>query len=63
MRIRLIGVKLSGMVHGAHQINLFEETQDDIALLQAMDEIKDRFGKQSVMNASGFGVLKRNNQS
>lgn len=63
MRIRLIGVKLSGMVHGAHQINLFEETQDDIALLQAMDEIKHRFGTQSVMNASGFGALKRNNNS
>ena len=63
MRIRLIGVKLSGMVHGAHQINLFEETQDDIALLQAMDEIKHRFGKQSVMNASGFGALKKNNNS
>ena len=62
MRIRLIGVKLSGLVNGAHQINLFEETQEDIALLQAMDAIKNRYGTSAVRNASGFDALARNNK-
>ena len=62
MRIRLIGVKLSGLVNGAHQINLFEETQQDIALLQAMDLIKNRYGTNAVRNASGYGALSINNK-
>ena len=62
MRIRLIGVKLSGLVQGGHQINLFEDTGEKIALLQAMDTIKNRYGKNSVMRASGFNALKRNNE-
>jgi DNA polymerase-4 len=63
MRIRLIGVKLSGLVNGAHQINLFEETQEGIALLQAMDVIKNRYGVGAIRNAGGFGALTRNNKS
>ncbi|MCT2561829.1 DNA polymerase IV [Chryseobacterium herbae] len=54
MRIRLVGLKLTGLVHGEYQMNLFEDTQEMISLYQAMDHIKIRFGKQAVRRASGF---------
>lgn len=54
MRIRLIGVKFTGLVHGCHQINLFEDTEELISLYQAMDKIKNRFGSTSVGRASGL---------
>lgn len=46
--IRLIGVKFSGMVHGSPQIRLFEDTEEQIQLMQAMDRIRNRFGKDSI---------------
>jgi DNA polymerase-4 len=54
MRIRLIGVKFTGLVHGRHQMNLFEDTEELISLYQTMDKIKTRFGSDSVGRASGF---------
>ncbi|AZB28336.1 DNA polymerase IV [Chryseobacterium balustinum] len=54
MRIRLVGVKFTGLVHGNHQMNLFEDTEEMISLYQTMDKIKDRFGVKSVGRASGF---------
>lgn len=54
MRIRLIGVKFIGLVHGCHQMNLFEDTEELISLYQTMDKIKTRFGSDSVRRASGF---------
>jgi len=58
--IRLIGVKLSGLVQGDYQIQLFEDTAEEVALLQAMDGIRKRFGKQSLMRASSLSKrLKR----
>lgn len=54
MRIRLIGVKFTGLVHGCHQMNLFEDTEELISLYQTMDKIKMRFGSTSVGRASGF---------
>jgi DNA polymerase-4 len=53
--IRLIGVKFSGLVRGSYQINLFEDTQEELSLLQAMDHIRKRFGTKAVMRASGMG--------
>lgn len=53
--IRLIGVKFSGLVRGSYQINLFEDTQEELRLLQAMDHIRKRFGTKAVMRASGMG--------
>ncbi|MBK7428641.1 MAG: DNA polymerase IV [Saprospiraceae bacterium] len=46
--IRLIGVKFSGMVHGSPQIRLFEDTEEQVQLMQAMDRIRNRFGKDSI---------------
>jgi len=54
MRIRLIGVKFTGLVHGCHQMNLFEDTEELISLYQTLDKIKTRFGSDSVGRASGF---------
>ncbi|WP_245893635.1 DNA polymerase IV [Sphingobacterium gobiense] len=54
MRIRLIGVRLTNLVRGSLQINIFEDTQEMVALYQAMDRIKNRFGVDKVGRASGF---------
>lgn len=54
MRIRLVGVRFTGLVHGNHQMNLFEDTEELISLYQTLDKIKDRFGAKSVGRASGF---------
>lgn len=52
--IRLIGVKFSGLVRGHYQIDLFEDTMEEVSLLQAMDHIRTRFGSKAVMRASGL---------
>lgn len=54
MRIRLIGVRFTGLVHGLHQMDLFEDTEELISLYQTMDRLKDRFGPSSVGRASGL---------
>lgn len=54
MRIRLIGIRFTGLVRGSLQINLFEDTQEWVALYQAMDYIKNRFGSDKVGRARGF---------
>jgi len=54
MRIRLVGVRFTGLVHGSHQMDLFEDTEELILLYQAMDKMKDRFGAKSLGRASGF---------
>ncbi len=51
MLIRLVGVRLSHLVQGSMQINLFEDTQRLAGLYQAMDRIKKRFGEEAVMRA------------
>jgi DNA polymerase-4 len=56
MRIRLIGVRFTGLVRGNLQINLFEDTEEMVALYQAMDWIKNRFGYAAVGRASGFST-------
>ena len=54
MRIRLIGVRFTGLVHGCHQMDLFEDTEELISLYQTLDKIKNRFGSSSVGRASGI---------
>lgn len=53
LRVRLVGVRLSHLVPGNHQINLFEDTQETIGLYQAIDQIKNRFGEKTLMRAAG----------
>lgn len=51
--VRLIGVRYSHLVEGAHQMNLFEDTQL-YDLYRSMDWIRERFGDRAVMKASGM---------
>lgn len=54
MRIRLLGVSFTKLVRGNYQINIFDDTQEKIALYQAMDKIKKRFDPHAVQWGSGF---------
>lgn len=54
MRLRLVGVKFSGLVHGQHQMNLFEDTEEMMSLYQSMDKIKRRFGSNAVCRAAAM---------
>ena len=54
MRVRLIGVRFTGLVHGSQQIDLFEDTQEMVSLYQALDKIKNRFGFAAVGRMAGF---------
>jgi DNA polymerase-4 len=53
MRLRLIGIRFSGLVRGTYQINLFEDTQEMLALYEAMDKMKSRYGFDAVMRCAG----------
>ena len=54
MLIRLIGVKLSHLVQGTPQLNLFEDTPEMVRLYQAMDKMRQRYGKRAVERAVGM---------
>jgi DNA polymerase IV len=56
MLIRLVGVRLSGLVYGNHQINLFDDTEESINLYEAIDKIKHRFGTDKLMRATTLDV-------
>lgn len=58
--IRLIGVKLSNLVTGSYQINLFEDNEERIKLYQAMDKINFKFGDKTVCRAAGMAIGARN---
>ncbi|WP_264564730.1 DNA polymerase IV [Flavobacterium sp. N3904] len=53
MRLRLIGIRFSGLVRGTYQINLFEDTEEMLALYEAMDKMKSRYGFDAVMRCAG----------
>lgn len=54
MLVRLIGVKLSGLVGGAQQLDLFDNNEKMVKLYLSMDKIRLRFGSKAVQRASGF---------
>ena len=57
--IRLVGVRLSGLVYGNHQISLFDDTEEDINLYEAIDYIKHKHGSDKLMRATTLGVGRR----
>jgi DNA polymerase-4 len=59
MLIRLVGVRLSGLVHGNQQIDLFNDTAECISLYEKIDHIKHRFGPDKLMRAVTMDVSKR----
>lgn len=54
MLIRLVGVRLSGLVQGGHQMNLFDDVPEQLSLYRAMDAIRQKYGKEKVMRACGL---------
>ena len=54
--IRLIGVKLSGLVGGHYQINLFDDSEKMLSLYHSLDRIKDKYGERSVVRAVSMGA-------
>ena len=59
MLIRLVGVRLSGLVHGSHQISLFDDTAETINLYEAIDHIKHKHGVEKLIRATTLGVGRR----
>ena len=51
--IRLIGVRVSNLVPGNYQINLFEDTQEIIHLYQSIDSVKSQFGETILRRSAG----------
>ena len=54
MRLRMVGIQLSGLVRGTYQINIFEDTVEMMSLYQAMDKMKNRFGIDAVVRCAGI---------
>ncbi|HLS11305.1 MAG TPA: DNA polymerase IV [Flavobacteriaceae bacterium] len=52
MLIRLIGVKITHLVSGSYQTDLFNDTVSELHLSQALDQIRQRYGFQAVMRGS-----------
>ncbi|MEQ8364606.1 MAG: DNA polymerase IV [Cyclobacteriaceae bacterium] len=59
MLIRLVGVRLSSLVHGNHQISLFDDTEESISLYEAMDRMKHKHGVDKLVRATTLNVSKR----
>jgi len=53
MLVRLIGVRLSDLVHGNYQISLFDDPKRTINLYQAMDKIRAKHGEHILGRAIG----------
>lgn len=58
MLIRLIGVKLSNLIAGSYQIDIFNDTMEEIHLMQAMDQIRKRFGTDYIQKGICIPDLK-----
>lgn len=57
LQVRLIGVKLSHLIKGGYQIDLFSEKAENAKLYEALDQIRNRFGEKSVLRAIGLYKL------
>ncbi|HCH45081.1 MULTISPECIES: DNA polymerase IV [unclassified Algoriphagus] len=57
--IRLIGVRFSNLVYGNYQIKLFEDSQEQINLYQALDKLNVKYGDKTVCRAVAMGVGRR----
>lgn len=55
--VRLVGIRLSDLVNGNHQLRLFDENDRLFSLYNAMDNIRTRYGEQAVIRASGMQIL------
>ncbi len=55
MLIRLIGVRFGRLIGGHQQLELFDEKPERANLYQAMDRIREKFGKEAVKRGSRVG--------
>jgi DNA polymerase-4 len=62
MLIRLIGVKVSGLVRGVQQLNMFEDTPEMVSLYMTMDSLRGRFGRYAVRRAAGVMTAAERNE-
>ena len=60
--IRLIGLRFSSLVHGNQQLSLFEDNSKEMDLLQKMDEIRTKFGRNSLQRASWVTGQRQTNE-
>lgn len=61
--VRLLGLRLSHLVQGKCQINIFDDTEKSVSLYRAIDQIKQRFGEQTLIRAAGNLFSGREEQS
>ena len=54
--IRLVGVRISDLVGGNYQIDMFDDSVKRLALYSAMDKMRNRYGASSLMRASTLDV-------
>jgi DNA polymerase-4 len=54
--IRLVGVKMTDIVSGSYQINLFDDSEQMLDLYNAMDAIRNKYGELSVTRAAAMGA-------
>jgi DNA polymerase-4 len=54
--IRLVGVRLSNLVTGFEQIDLYSQSEEHYSLYQALDKIRHRFGSKSISIASTMNI-------
>lgn len=59
MLIRLVGVRVSHLVHGTEQLNMFEDRIELHNLYQAMDKMKIRYGEKAVVRSSALKESKK----
>jgi DNA polymerase-4 len=57
--IRLVGVRFSNLVYGNYQIQLFEDSQQQIQLYQALDKLNVKYGDKTVCRAMTMGIGRR----
>jgi DNA polymerase-4 len=54
MLIRLVGVRLSNLITGTYQMNMFEDSPEMIRLYQSLDTIRNKYGKHAIHSASAM---------
>ncbi len=59
MLIRLIGVRMSHLVGGGHQINLFEDSEAILNLYYRMDKMRLLYGEDKIHRAAAMGFSLR----
>jgi DNA polymerase-4 len=56
MLLRLVGVRLSNLVSGFEQIDLYSASQEQYNLCQAMDKIRTKYGENAISLASTLNL-------